>query len=236
MKALILAAGLGSRLKSYTANLPKAMVKVNGEAIIDYQLAALKENGIENIVLVLGYQGEVLKRYLLQQYQSQFSFQFYDNLNYQNTNSAYSFYQAREGVAHQAYLHLNCDNIFSSEVIEQLLNSPADDAIIVDRGVDLKDNMEQVEVNNHIITHMQNTFNPLAIGKAMGIAKISPSLCDWLIARISKSIAENQLDENFYGKLREAVPLFNLQAVEVNEAIYEVNTVEDLHGVLPLSA
>ena len=75
MKALILAAGFGSRLKDLTGEKPKALVPVNGRPILDYQLEALRQNNILDVVLVVGYQANVLRHYLQGRY-SDFKFTF----------------------------------------------------------------------------------------------------------------------------------------------------------------
>lgn len=56
--ALILAAGRGSRLLSMTDDRPKGLVKLNGKSLIQWQIAALKQAGIENVSVVTGYLGE----------------------------------------------------------------------------------------------------------------------------------------------------------------------------------
>ena len=65
MKVLILAAGLGSRLKNKTINVPKALVKIKSKPIISHQIEALKYNKLYEIGVVLGYKSDVLKKYLL---------------------------------------------------------------------------------------------------------------------------------------------------------------------------
>ena len=68
MKALILAAGLGTRLMPLTKNQPKCMVEYQGKKIIDYEIEALWEAGIHEIAVVGGYLAEILKEYLVQKY------------------------------------------------------------------------------------------------------------------------------------------------------------------------
>jgi choline kinase len=63
MKAIILAAGFGSRLMPYTADRPKGMVEINGMTVIGRQLVTLRAAGIQEIVLVGGYRGEQLAQY-----------------------------------------------------------------------------------------------------------------------------------------------------------------------------
>ena len=55
MKAIILAAGLGTRLRPMTENTPKALVKVNQKPLVEYQIEYLKERGIDDIIIVVGY-------------------------------------------------------------------------------------------------------------------------------------------------------------------------------------
>ena len=75
MKVLILAAGLGSRLRNKTVDFPKAMVEVKGKSIISHQIEALKSNNLYEIGVVLGYKSDILKNYLLQNHKDiKFSF------------------------------------------------------------------------------------------------------------------------------------------------------------------
>lgn len=55
MKAIILAAGLGTRLRPMTENTPKALVQVNQKPLVEYQIEFLKERGIDDIIIVVGY-------------------------------------------------------------------------------------------------------------------------------------------------------------------------------------
>ena len=68
MKAVILAAGLGSRLRPFTNEVPKAMVKYRGQEIIAHQIDTLKKVGIKNIIIVTGYKSEILEKYLSSKY------------------------------------------------------------------------------------------------------------------------------------------------------------------------
>ena len=59
MKAIILAAGRGSRMKNLTDDRPKCLVELRGKALLDWQLAALREAGIEQAAIVTGYRREL---------------------------------------------------------------------------------------------------------------------------------------------------------------------------------
>ena len=64
MDALILAAGYGTRLRPLTNDKPKAMIKIHGVPILERSLHVLKNIGVKKVVIVIGYKGEVIKKYL----------------------------------------------------------------------------------------------------------------------------------------------------------------------------
>lgn len=61
MKAIILAAGRGSRMKSMTDSKPKCLVQLHGEALLEHQLRSLRAAGIKEIAIVTGYRAEMLQ-------------------------------------------------------------------------------------------------------------------------------------------------------------------------------
>lgn len=67
MNAIILAAGMGTRLRPYTNQLPKPLVQVNGEPIIERQIKFLREKNITDITIVTGYLSQKLD-YLKEKY------------------------------------------------------------------------------------------------------------------------------------------------------------------------
>ncbi len=93
MKAIILAAGFGSRLMPLTKNQPKCMVEYKNKKIIDYEIQALKENNIDEICVVGGYLFDVLRTYINQSYDL---VTFYKNENYDKTNMVQTLFCARD--------------------------------------------------------------------------------------------------------------------------------------------
>lgn len=64
MQIVILAGGLGTRLKAVAGNLPKALVPVAGRPFIEHQLELLRKNGCDDVLLCIGYKGEMIEEYL----------------------------------------------------------------------------------------------------------------------------------------------------------------------------
>ena len=63
MQCVILAGGLATRLKPITENIPKGMLPINGKPFLEYQIDLLRKNHITNIVLCIGYKGEMIENY-----------------------------------------------------------------------------------------------------------------------------------------------------------------------------
>ena len=61
MRAIILAAGEGKRLRPYTNDKPKCMVEIDGNSLIDRQINILNANGIDDIIILGGYKSDMLK-------------------------------------------------------------------------------------------------------------------------------------------------------------------------------
>ena len=89
MIAIILAAGYGNRMRPFTDNEHKTLLKINNVTIIDNIIDSLIKNSIKNIVLVTGYRSEELKKYLIVNYKK-INFRFVNNEDYRKTNNIYS--------------------------------------------------------------------------------------------------------------------------------------------------
>lgn len=131
MQALMLAAGLGKRLAKYTKDNTKCMVEVAGEKLIDRAITAIKKAGITRFVIVTGYKGDNLRKYILDNYEGQLDFVFIDNKDYATTNNIYSFYLAKEELKKDDVILLESDIIFDEDLIKDVLESEDKDIVTV---------------------------------------------------------------------------------------------------------
>ena len=230
MRALILAAGLGSRLGKRTHDRPKALVEIGGRPILDYQLTALLECGIHDVGIVVGYSGESIKRFCNTWVENRsLRISFFENVDYEKTNSAYSFWLAQHWVLQGTYVHLNCDVLFPSSLLKRLISSKYQSVITLDRRVDLTDNMEQVELSNDRIIRMDNRRFTQAIGKATGLGKFGTPNVSWLVERAREYQVKGDREQNLYGLIREAVTEQDFHVLDVEpDWIMEVNTESEL--------
>jgi choline kinase len=229
LKALILAAGLGSRLMHETKDLPKALVQVSGKAILSYQLDALISNSIHNIIIVLGKKGSLIKDFIARKYPN-IRVTYVENLDYECTNSSYSFWLAREYVSDDQYIHLNCDIIFSGHLLRKIIESRYENVIAIRTDIELDGRMEYVSLNDNRICQMSINKFDNAKGKAFGLAKLSKESINKLIERLSKYINDGDRNQNFYGMIREEVVSDHYHAINCdNSLLLEVNTINDLN-------
>lgn len=132
MQAIILAAGMGRRLGEFTANNTKCMLEVNGVRLIDRMLIQLNSLDLSRIVIVIGYEGQNLKEYLLKKYPEK-QIIFVDNPLYDKTNNIYSLWLAREFMAEEETLLLESDLIFEDRVLRAAVDSEYQNCALVSK-------------------------------------------------------------------------------------------------------
>ncbi len=132
MQGMILAAGMGKRLKDLTQDNTKCMVKVNGVTMIErvlHQLDALK---LSKIVIVVGYEGQKLIDYIAT-LNIHTPIHYVNNPIYDKTNNIYSLALAKDYLIEEDTLLLESDLIFEDDVLRVLLDDPRDTLALVDK-------------------------------------------------------------------------------------------------------
>lgn len=132
MQAIILAAGMGKRLKELTQNNTKCMVKVNGETLISRMLGQLDKLNLSRIVIVVGYEGQKLVDYI-QTLRVRTAIEYVENPIYDKTNNIYSLALAKEYLLMEDTLLLESDLIFEDSVLEALTEDPRETLALVDK-------------------------------------------------------------------------------------------------------
>lgn len=132
MQAIILAAGMGKRLKEYTQNNTKCMVKVCGETLIERTLKQLSQRDISKVVIVIGYKGEQLRKFI-EGLKVDIKVEFVENPIYDKTNNIYSLYLAKDYLCQEDTILLESDIIFDIDVLDALLKDPRETLALVDQ-------------------------------------------------------------------------------------------------------
>ena len=120
MKALILAAGYGKRLRPITDRIPKSMVEVNGTPLLVNNLHNLTELGINQIGIVVGHMAEYIRDSIGNKFNGA-QIIYYENTRYRETNNIYSLYKALDFFDDDS-LMLECDIFYDKSILRKLLN------------------------------------------------------------------------------------------------------------------
>ncbi len=123
MQAIILAAGMGRRLKKLTENQPKCMITVNGIPMIERMMKQLDHFHLDRIIIVTGHKGEELQSFVSSLPLST-PVTYIDNPVYKTTNNIYSLYLAKDQLLKDDTILLESDLIFEQEVLNQIINDP----------------------------------------------------------------------------------------------------------------
>ena len=132
MQAIILAAGMGRRLKELTQDNTKCMVKVNGVTLIDRMLHQIEKHNLSRIVIVVGYESQKLVDYI-STLGIRTPIVYVNNPIYNKTNNIYSLALAKQQLLEDDTLLFESDLIFEDSVIDVLLEDPRDTLALVDK-------------------------------------------------------------------------------------------------------
>ncbi|HEY2962929.1 MAG TPA: phosphocholine cytidylyltransferase family protein [Pyrinomonadaceae bacterium] len=170
MKAIILAAGKGTRLNGVDLK-PKCLFEVGGRTLLDRQLSALAEAGIDDVAVVLGFEAERIRSHCPP------NVSFVVNSRFEETSSLYSLWLAREHLI-DGFVVLNCDVLFHPALLTRLLSAPYDDALLIDlvdkQNNQLGDEEMKVKISDGCVVDIRKDLNPAeSDGENVGMVKFS---------------------------------------------------------------
>ena len=163
MKAVILAAGLGSRPEPLTNDIPKCLVPVGGVAIIDRMIARIAAAGIPEVVVVTGHLADVLERHLRGSDDPLArAATLVHNERYADWGNFYSLLVAKDVLGGGAFVKLDGDVVMDGGVLPALLAAPGPGVLAVDRSVELGDEQMKARVERGRIVELNKRIDPAA--------------------------------------------------------------------------
>lgn len=132
MQGIILAAGMGSRLKKLTQKKPKCMVEVSGVTLIERALKQLDKLHLNRIVIVTGYSSDILTNFA-NGLDIVTPIVYVNNDIYDQTNNIYSLYLAKDFLESDDTLLLESDLIFEEGILEKIINDKEENLALVDK-------------------------------------------------------------------------------------------------------
>ncbi len=171
-RALILAAGLGTRLAPITNDRPKSLVPVNEKPILLKQIENLKENGIEDITIVSGYKADVLEQAVHEVYSE---IKIIESVDYATTNNMYSAYIGIKSMFPdgdiKAFYMMNADVFYDASVIAALEKDERNNLIVVDMGRYIEESMKVVEKDGRLVSISKQIIPEEALGCSIDVYK-----------------------------------------------------------------
>ena len=226
MKALILAAGYGSRLAPLTDSIPKSLVPVNGKPILFKQLENLYDSGITDITVVSGYRANMLDAAVHDRFRD---VNIIESVDYRETNNMYSAYLAREAMAGDDFLMMNADVFMDASVIESLVACHHPNAIVTDIGFYLEESMKVVERDGRLVHISKQVPKEEALGASIDVYRFSQAAGEAFFRKCAEFIEEKGerklWSEVALDAILKDVPF---EACPLNGRWYEIDNLEDL--------
>ncbi len=211
MRGIILAAGKGSRLNGTAGDKPKCLVKAGGLTLVERQIRALESAGIDDVAVVVGYQADRVKAVCGRHVT------YVESVRYAETNSLYSLWVAR-ALLWQGFVVLNCDVLFHPVLLDDLLTSRHENALLVDyRDADQPaygDEEMKVKVRCGRVIDMSKAMAPAeADAENLGIVKFGRDGAAHLVKVMDRVVAAGGLREWAPRAFRDFAQLHPLHAI-----------------------
>ncbi|WP_440284712.1 aminotransferase class I/II-fold pyridoxal phosphate-dependent enzyme [Eshraghiella crossota] len=236
MQSIILAAGLGSRLGELTKECTKCMVKINGITLIERMLRQLDRYGMDRIIIVTGYKGDILKDYV-QNLRINTPVVFVDNSDYRHTNNIYSLWLTREFLEEMDSLVLESDMIFEDRVIEKMLAIDNGCGTFVARPRPWMDgSIVKLDEDNNIVYFVDDEevkrIDPSYYHKIVSIYKFKKRyVSEKYMTYLNEYVKKNK-DNNLYESLLKVIDLDVEKKIPAEildeEQWYEINDIQDM--------
>ena len=241
LKAIILAAGEGKRLRPLTKNNPKCLVDLFGKPLLEWQINLMKKCGIDDIIVVTGYKKEKLKNYPVK---------FLHNKKYAQTNMVETLFLASNEFESPLIVSYG-DIIYEKNILESLLNSPDDISLVIDnqwkkywekRFNDPLSDAESLILQDNYITSLGQKVNSYQqiCGQYIGLMKFQGSSIElikkfYVQKRNESKKGKNPLNESLPFEKSYLTDFLNslikenvkIKAVKTNNGWLEIDTISD---------
>lgn len=237
MQAIILAAGMGRRLGSYTKENTKCMVPVNGVRLIDRVLTQLSALHLKRVLMVVGYKGKELIHHIGERYADALKIEYVENPIYDRTNNIYSLSLVKEQMQEDDTLLIESDLIFSDRLFSMILADERPNIALVAKYETWMDGtMVRIDGDGNIVNFVpKKAFNYQEVDsyyKTVNIYKFSKAFSQTQYVPFLDAYCKALGNNEYYEQVLRVITLLdktNLKALDIgNEKWYEIDDVQDL--------
>ena len=236
MQAIILAAGMGRRLKELTQNNTKCMVKVSGVTLIDRMLHQIENQHLSRIVIVVGYEGQKLIDYI-GALNIQTPIVYVNNPIYDKTNNIYSLALAKDWLVKDDTILFESDIIFDDEVLNMLVTDPRDTLALVDKyeswmdGTCVKLN-EEDDIIDFVPGKKFNFNDTKDLFKTVNIYKFSKRFCETHYVPFLEAYQTALGENEYYEQVLRVIAMLDEPVIKAKrldgQRWYEIDDIQDL--------
>lgn len=226
MKAVILAAGKGTRMPEITAKRPKCLIEIGKTTILDRQIKLLSKHLIKKIYVVIGYKSNQVKTKIDEKKNVEMIY----NKEYATTDNIYSLYLTRDKVKGFEFLLLNGDVLFEKKILKKLNLEKESDIVPVDsRYYDLE-SLKIKEKRGMAVEILPKTASKKeSNGSTIGMFKFSSKASTILFEEIEKIVKNGITDKWFEFALNKIFSKTKMNVVDIKGLKWiEVDTYNDV--------
>ena len=238
MKAVIVAAGIASRLRPLTDTTPKCLLKIGERCLLERAFDALIQNGFDEFIIVTGYRQQQIVDFLQTRYPER-KVTFIYNDRYESTNNIYSLWLTRPYADEEEVLLLDSDIVFDPQIVAKLLGSDKADALALNRHELGAEEIKVIADEEQKVVEISKVCSiPEAIGESIGIEKMSATYTKALFQELETMITVEGLDNIFYERAFERlIPQgYSFYVIDTTEFFSaELDTVEEFQQAQKLS-
>ncbi len=231
IKAIILAAGVGSRIRPLTDNCPKSLLMLDGKTILEMMISSILACGIKEIIIVLGYLPEQIRTFITTNFPDVDVTYIY-NERYEDTNTGFSLMLTKEHIGNSAFIKFDADVVFARNILSNLINIEYENCLCIDKNIQLE--AEEVKVilkgSNKVFKANKLVDPAEAAGESIGIEKISNKTAIALFAELNLMMKDKNNYQAYYEAAYERLIDKNIlfHAMDITGLKWiEIDTLED---------
>ncbi len=229
MRALLLAAGKGTRISRYLSGNPKCTVDIGGQPLICYTLELLRRKGITETAMVLGYKADIIKETV-----KEYDVTFYYNPFYDVTNSIASAWFARDFFKDtEDILIMNADVFLEEGILDEIMESPLSPVLFSDETRKEEADYKFFYKDQILLKYGKELTGEDITGEYIGAAKMKAEFIPQFVRQLETMIGKQQHSvwwENVLYAMTGERDIY-VQNVE-NKFWAEVDYIEDYERIL----
>ncbi|TAL51831.1 MAG: phosphocholine cytidylyltransferase family protein [Nanoarchaeota archaeon] len=200
---------MGKRLRPHTNNIPKCLLKIEGKPIIEHIVDACWQAGLKDIVVVIGYKGEKIKRLLKNRVR------YIWNKDYDTTQTMYSLWLTHKVCKNRPLIHLNGDTFFHPLILRKLIAHPYPDALMADSSAQLDKESTRVIVQGGRLRMIGKKFAVIkSDGECLGMRKYCARTASRIYADLGKAVRKGKKNTYIHDILNNYVRVHRLDVVD----------------------